>query len=178
MTKQQQQPPLIYTGIGARATPYHVKDKMYRLGRGLALVGAKLRSGGADGADTAFEQGCLDAGGACDIFLPWKGFNGHHSPLYGTTRDARLLAKRYHPKWHILSNGVRDLMGRNCYQILGSDLNTPCSFVVCWTPNGAITGGTGQALRMAGDLNIPVFNFAIHSEEEMNEQILQIINQE
>ncbi len=44
------------------------------------------------------------------------------------------------------------------FQVLGSDLETPVSFVVCWTIGGKISGGTGQALRIAKDLGIPIFN--------------------
>lgn len=32
------------------------------------------------------------------------------------------------------------------------------SFVVCWTSDGKDSGGTGQALRIARDRNIPVYN--------------------
>ena len=49
-------------------------------------------------------------------------------------------------------------MARNGYQILGKDLKTPVRFVICYTPNGDRIGGTAQALRIAMDLKIPVFN--------------------
>ena len=50
------------------------------------------------------------------------------------------------------------LMARNCYQVLGKDLETPSEFIICWTKDGQATGGTGQALRIAKKNNIPVFN--------------------
>ena len=31
---------------------------------------------------------------------------------------------------------------------------------MCWTPNAAISGGTGQALRIARAHSIPVYNLA------------------
>ena len=49
-------------------------------------------------------------------------------------------------------------MARNCHQVLGQDLKTPVDFIVCWTKDGGESGGTGQALRIARDLNIPVYN--------------------
>ena len=53
--------------------------------------------------------------------------------------------------------------------MLGDDLDQPVSFVVCWTPGGEVTGGTGQALRIAADpqYNIPVFNLALHRPEAL-----------
>ena len=53
---------------------------------------------------------------------------------------------------------ARKFHARNCYQVLGKDLQSPSNFVLCWTPGGAVTGGTGQALRIAIDRGIPVFN--------------------
>lgn len=131
---------------------------MRSIGKYLALSGFTLRSGGAKGADTAFEEGCDIAKGLKQIYLPYKNFNGNDSPFYTVTKEARILAKKYHPAWEHLGMRGRDFMGRNAYQVLGLDLNTPVDFIICWTPGGRITGGTGQALRMAEDLKIPVCN--------------------
>lgn len=189
---------LYYAGIGARKTPEDVCRKMFTAGRILWKAGFTLRSGGAPGADTAFESGALGAANGKDspdavhdlhkypktnwnqieIYLPYKGFNGHPSPRYGTTKEARQIAKKYHPRWDILSCTGRDFMGRNAYQILGSGLDTPVSFVLCWTPEGKITGGTGQALRHATDLGIPILNFGVdddqHISDYLQEQIKRI----
>jgi hypothetical protein len=71
---------------------------------------------------------------------------------------AQEIARKYHPAWNNLSHAAKKLMTRNTFQILGYDLNTPVSVVVCWTLGGRIQGGTGQALRIAKDMNIPIFN--------------------
>lgn len=134
-----------------------------------------LRSGGAKGADTAFELGCDDREGKKEIYLPYKNFNGNGSPLFHVERKARLLAKLFHPNWPALGPTARDFMGRNTYQILSSDLDTPVSFVICWTPKGQVTGGTGQALRMANHYGIPVFNFGSQSETEISDSIQEIM---
>jgi hypothetical protein len=63
------------------------------------------------------------------------------------------------------------MMGRNSYQMLGSDLKIKTDFVICWTPGGKMVGGTGQALRMAAYYGIPVFNLGSASLEIMNERI-------
>lgn len=61
------------------------------------------------------------------------------------------------------------LYRRNVAQILGADLNDPSRFVLCWTPDGATgpeeyqqgrTGGTGVAILVASQHDIPVFNTA------------------
>ena len=49
-----------YAGIGSRRTPPELLDEMEVLGRQLAIADYVLRSGGAKGADSAFER-CCDA---------------------------------------------------------------------------------------------------------------------
>lgn len=131
-----------------------------------------LRSGGAPGADTAFETGVAKAKGYMDIYLPWKGFNKNASPLYGVCAAALEMASRVHPAWNALvkdgsyPSAGQKLHARNCYQVLGKDLNRPSLFVVCWTPDGAetsasrqrTTGGTGTAIALGDRNGVPVFN--------------------
>lgn len=168
-----------YAGIGARKTPKDVCRKMFTAGRAMAEMEFILRSGGAIGADSAFEAGADAAGNLQqnalkEIFLPFKHFNGNTSPLFGTTKEARLIAKEYHPRWDILSPLGRDFHARNVYQILGKDLNTPADFILCWTPNGAITGGTGQALRIAKAYGVPILNFATDDDDSISDFIFAI----
>lgn len=66
-------------------------------------------------------------------------------------------------------------MGRNTYQILELDLQTPVEFVCCWTRNGEIDGGTGQALRIAIDMGIPIFNFGSMSLDSISEQVKDLL---
>src|SRR3546814_3382313 len=47
---------------------------------------------------------------------------------------------------------------RNMGQVLGPELDKPARFVMPWTVDGGATGGTGQAIRIANSLNIPVLN--------------------
>lgn len=163
-----------YAGIGSRKTPKDICRKMFIAGASLASLGYTLRSGAAAGADTSFEQGSISKDGLCEIFLPWKNFRGHASPLFGADKEARDLAKRYHPKWDFVLPRGRDFHGRNSYQILGRNLQTPARFVLCWTPGGAITGGTGQALRIAQDYDIPILNFGCHDDEYISDFILKL----
>lgn len=156
---------IAYTGVGSRETPDAMLALMQRIAKALAPV-AILRSGGAPGADTAFEQGCLAAGGEMEIYLPWKGFNGNPSPLFGVGAKELEIAAQVHPAWDRLTDGPRKLHARNVRQVLGSSLNAPSSFVVCWTPDGCesskerkrTTGGTATAIVLAERYDVPVYN--------------------
>lgn len=170
---------LAYAGIGSRKTPVNQLERMTRAAIRLARIGYTLRSGGADGADTAFERG---AGSLKEIFLPWVGFNGHQiGALANPTRDAEEIASSVHPAWGRLSPAAKKLMACNTHQILGADCAHPCRFVLCWTPDGAEseadrgpgTGGTGQAIALADRRGIPVFNFA---RKDTGERLLRFLN--
>lgn len=149
---------LIYTGIGSRKTPEMLLIHMTQIAEYLSSKWT-LRSGHADGADMAFEVGCS---GSKEIYVPWPTFNGCTDCIDPSTfinyQEAMTIAENLHPNWAACKQGVRKLHTRNVYQILGKDLNTPTDLVICWTPDGKDSGGTGQALRLARELNIPVFN--------------------
>lgn len=163
-----------YSGIGSRQTPKNILDLMTIVGRRLALKGYTLRSGGADGADLAFEHGAELEHGAREIFLPWKGFNKSTSQLYGVTTKALELASDLHPAWDQCNNAARKLHARNCYQILGKELNSPSEFVICWTDQGGMKGGTATAIKLAKAHNIPVYNLYDVSESEVLTLIEQL----
>jgi len=134
-----------YAGIGARATPRWVMDIMISLGIKLESDGYILRSGGAEGADSAF----ADRVNIKEIFRPQQ-----------ATPKSLIHAERFHPNWHELKDYVKKLHARNSQIILGENLSHAVQFVICWTPNGATVGGTGQAIRVCNYYNIPVFNLA------------------
>jgi len=144
-----------FTGIGSRETPKSLINDISLINDFLFKNNYILRSGGAGGADTFFEDNWK---GKKEIFLPWKGFNNNNSELYQISSESMVLAEKFHPAWSKLSLPVKKLMSRNICQILGQNLNTPTNFVVCWTKDGKDTGGTGQAIRLAQSLNIPIFN--------------------
>ncbi len=160
-----------YTGIGSRETPSDVLQLMEHLAYDLAARGWTLRSGGAEGADSAFADGAWNARHAHrgveapEIYLPWPKFNGIRTVL--TMRDepqaeAFPIAARFHPAWDKVSRGGRALHARNVHQVLGPDVTAPLlsRFVVCWTPDARRGGGTGQALRIAEHYNVPIFDLA------------------
>lgn len=158
---------IYYAGIGSRETPLEIKEKIKIIVEYLNSMDCVLRSGGAPGADEYFEEYAKHK----EIYLPWRNFNGNDSPLYKPSKESFEMTMKYHPNWYRLSVGARRLMARNCHQILGEDLKTPVNFVICWTKDGGKTGGTGQAMRIADDLNIPIYNLFF---EDTLEKILKI----
>lgn len=150
-----------YAGIGSRKTPQDVLEKMSKIAEHLAKHNWLLRSGGAEGADLAFEIGCDKAQGKKEIFLPWRGFNKSASILYTQSNDALILASTIHPAWNYLSYGAKKLHARNTHQVLGQDLKDPVDVVICWTPNGKETGGTATAIKLAKQYKIKVINLAV-----------------
>ena len=79
---------MYYTGIGSRDTPKKYLRYMELAATYLAENGLILRSGGADGADTAFEKGCDFVNGKKEIFLPWQNFNNNKSNHFITSLAA------------------------------------------------------------------------------------------
>lgn len=138
-----------YAGIGSRKTPSTIWQIMTNVGTIIARKGHLLRSGGAKGADTAFELGCDWGNGTKEIFRPAD-----------VTPAAIGHAAMFHPVWSACDWDARQLHARNSMIMLGRNLDDPVNFVVCWTPGGHPIGGTGQALRIATAYKIPVFNLA------------------
>lgn len=167
----------VYTGIGSRETPEDVQHTMILVATALARDGWTLRSGCAQGADSAFEWGANNVRGLSELYLPWPGFQSRSADvalLTTPTSEAVELASRFHPAWERLSDGARKLHGRNAHQILGPDVTSPTvsRFVVCWTPQGKSGGGTGQALRIARHYEVPIFDLAIPDHRERVEALI------
>ncbi len=158
----------IYAGIGSRETPKEKLFLMTSLAEQLAEQDWFLRSGGANGADTAFAKGSpVDKR---EIHIPWSGYN-LISPSYSPgaiipafNPEIESIAAAHHPNWDNLSQGVKKLMMRNVTIILGEDLESYAKMIICWTPNGALQGGTAQGMRVAYGFDIPVFNLALEED--------------
>ncbi|MFW5992000.1 MAG: hypothetical protein ACOCQN_02275 [Halanaerobiaceae bacterium] len=169
-----------YAGIGSREIPQDIADIMEELGYVLGKKGYILRSGGSPGADTAFELGAIRASGKYEIYLPWEGFGKREGQGYidaeslPNYEQAVKMARNFHPDFEGLDCTSQKLIIRDSYQVLGRDLNTPCRFLICWTPDACLsnsmrseeTGGTGQAIAIAADHGIPIYNIKIESHRE------------
>jgi hypothetical protein len=171
-----------YTGIGSRETPAHVLEIMRDLASKLCSKGWILRSGGAAGADNAFESGVGPVKklsiNTAEIYLPWNGFNDKSTSL-----DGYLAADRFQSRnkaieilkgvlsdSHVrcLSPGALKLQTRNIYQVLGKDLDVESDFLICWTKDGKDVGGTATAIKLARKLDIPVYNLGTDTEEQVD----------
>ena len=142
-----------YTGVGSRNTPKNIIELMTAIAKKFEDNGFTLRSGGALGADQAFEAGTTQA----------AIYKAEHA-----TPAAMEIAAQFHPVWHKCSEYARKLHGRNAFQVLGGKLNNPSNFLICWTQDGCVThadrtiktGGTGTAISIANHYNVPVFNLS------------------
>jgi hypothetical protein len=169
-------PTLFYAGIGSRQTPGPVLDAMFKMGSILAQMGFTLRSGGAVGADTAFERGAAAVYGPRFVYKGGQGpssSKGRRQTIFPDStpgwRDwAEVQSSRLHPKWQACPPYVKRLHRSSMAQICGHTLppQVLSHFVLCWTPDGAETakatsrksGGTGQAIRIADAYGVPTFN--------------------
>ena len=162
----------IYTGVGSRETPSEILLMMTQTASLLSELGWCLRSGGADGADTAFEVGHkLEK----EIYIPWKNFNNHRTDDYivvGENKPIMEMASKIHPAWFRCNRGAKLLHTRNICQVLGPDPIAnpiPSRFVLAYTQKGELQGGTRTALVCAIQHDIPIFNFGAfeHLPKEM-----------
>ena len=168
---------MIITGIGSRETPEETLELFEQLGADARARDWWIRSGHAEGADYAFEKGAKDH---CIVYLPWNGFN-KDLPLLGRGRTSELRDDALdfvyrHDKWadpEGTSQGVKRIKQRNVFQVLGEDLKSPSDLVICWTEEGKVVGGTGLAIRIAREHNIPIINLGNQEVEENFQEILQ-----
>lgn len=157
--------------------------------------GIYVRSGHADGADYAFEQGAQDH---AIVYMPWRGFGSDRPlltkhvvyPKYASgyaRQSAKQSVFKFHPRAHSLGDTAMRFMTRNYYQVMGSKTKKkPVNAIVCWTPNGSGSGGTGQALRIGQYYDIPVLdlghkfncNLKIHTIIEWIETAIKVTTQD
>jgi hypothetical protein len=170
-----------YTMIGSRETPEDVLGLMGHIAGKLAGLHWTGRSGGANGADSALEEGCSrKLCSSMEIYLPWDGFNGRSSdnrgyintPRMSNYTQAQTIAEATHPAWERCSRGAKALHTRNVYQLLGKDLATPSKFVICWAkPTGVgdnCKGGTGTAVKLGIANGVEIINlYHQHNVERM-----------
>lgn len=152
------------TGVGSRETPEDVQRTIRLLAAVLLSLGYVIRSGGALGADEAFELGVKShphyrkcyypEAPMMEIYLPWNGFeaipqsgikkwedvaagyyNAKKLPLY---EQAQQIALRHHvaPEAIQKKQGMFALHTRNVFQVLGLGLNEPSKRLYCWAPPG------------------------------------------
>lgn len=154
---------MIFTTIGSRTTPENICSEMIKIGNWIRDNGHWCRSGHAPGADIAFEHG---ATWACDVYLPWWGFNFEQALLTGEPKlmfengiplTVQTIARKIRPSFNGYSSGVQKLLARNVYQVLGSKLDKPSDLVIAYY-DPSKSGGTEFTVTLAKSCNIPVVN--------------------
>ncbi len=166
-------PRFYYAGVGSRETPPKTLQLMRRIAGGLEKIGGVLRSGGAKGADQAFESGVRDAQNK-EIFRPAEGTlrRDRYGVYHGALDSAVAAARLAHPYFARMrpERFSYQAHARNAHQVLGPECTDPVQFLVCYTPDGAeielecvspeVTGGTRTAVVIADHHGVPVFNLA------------------
>lgn len=170
-----------YTGVGSRETPAEIIKLMESVGYALASQGWTLRSGGAVGADQAFERGMFRFAGydqpyswtPAEIYLPWAGYEDHHKFTHGGLNIlpsaikldiesiAEGMAMGIHPAWEACKMGARKMHTRNVFQVLGKNLDAPSKMLIAWTrldSRGNPKGGTATAINLAKENGVETFN--------------------
>ncbi len=159
---------MYYTGIGSRETPRYICILQTYIAKKLYAAGYTLRSGAADGSDTAFEDG---AGDRKHIYLPWDTFNNrfddgiHYLTIkrnWARYKDCVKLVNDIHPRPTMLSPGAMQLHVRNIPQVSGHEREPLFSeFVLYYAnigPDGFPEGGTRTAVCYAMRNNVPCYN--------------------
>lgn len=165
-----------YTGIGSRDISSIEYNLVVKIGSRMAELGYCLRSGGADGADEAFEEGCDLAEGEKSIYLPWKNFNGYWMgpSVYSLTGKQRAFARErllelgVLPWFDNLSNSSKLFHTRNYYQVVGSTEvpSRVCIYIADIDWKGEPVGGTRTAVMVSKVLGVPTYNLRDNEERE------------
>lgn len=183
-----------YAGVGSRTINFVEAAIVEEFATALCAQGYTCYSGFAPGTDQAFG---VHSKWQVALMLPWRRFN-HEESAYALhkvylgeiSRELRQqcidAVWRHHPAAHRLGTGAMKLLARDYLQINGVPEKglPPVDFVICnATPEGnSVKGGTRQAVMVAIEKNIPVFNIRtlswIHSTHPLVEEIIeQIKNQ-
>lgn len=162
--------PLYITGVGSRKVKPFFPNLATIISRRACELGYILRTGDAIGMDRGFREGVIDTS-LKHVYsakkLPWA----IHGPSCELWDEAIAIVSAIHPAWHKCDPYTRMLHGRNVFQVIGEDLNTPSELYVCYAPplgtdRKAVSGGTNTSYQVARDWGIPIFN--IYFKEDFN----------
>jgi len=164
--------------IGSRSLSAEQIETCETLGQFIARCGHVVSSGNAEGADQAFQRGAGKVSGKnVSVHLPWPGFNLNVALTFyqcrivseldsDVYREYEEMAAKYHPKWKFLRQGARKLHTRNV-GILFPEPHTPVKMVIAWPSQKPGGGGTGQGMRIAEGLGIPLVDISNAGRTEL-----------
>lgn len=167
-----------YYMTGNKDTPDGIIDTMKRLAKELESFNYTLRLGGLVGPDTLLSE----AAKKTELYLPWKDFDNKVSKNYFNTPQSLEVAKRFHPSFDTLKPVIHAFLAMNARIVLGSKLDSPVRFVICWSEDGAETGkektsrtgNVGHVIAIASNMLIPVFNLGKPDAEQRFKSYLSL----
>lgn len=171
-----------WAGIGSRSIDRVDDEKTYKrlidVAGIMATMKYTLRSGGALGADTAFEIGVSKVNRELrEIYLPSYAAKNDkppkHSYVPADPQNCALIARDICGHYAAMSPHARLLHQRNVCQILGLTLDNPVAITICWTLLGSIEGGSATAINLSLELGIPVVNLG--DKKFKNMTLVQLI---
>jgi hypothetical protein len=141
--------------IGTREPDLAQKLAARELAHRLSELNCLIRTGGADGIDTDAMIGTLK--GHLRVYLPWASYNKAVIPEHAeivvynprSNGDWTRSVNLFHPAPNALSRGAFALHARNFGIVSGAR-------GVIAMPDRLGGGGTGQGIRIAKALNIPL----------------------
>jgi hypothetical protein len=154
--------------FGTRNPGGTAAEVVSRLASFISRLGYTIRTGGADGVDTAAMRGTV---GRLELMLPWATYNEAligkiadsnqdlHVTVYNAMRHPLWTKSVFdlHPKGKTLPRGPFALHARNYGIVDGSRLGLAFPNYI-GNPNG---GGTSQGIRVAKALNVPLIESPI-----------------
>lgn len=147
---------MIFAIIGTRKPDENQAEAAKNLAFAIAIIGNHtIRTGAAYGIDQKAMEGTQ--GRNLEVYLPWSSYNRELVPIrskliiYSRSEHVEWTesVRKYHPAAHKLSNGAFALHARNFGIVSG------CDWVIAF-PDETGGGGTGQGIRIAEGLKIPV----------------------
>lgn len=132
------------------------------IGSYLVRKGHTISTGNALGCDQAYAYGANTwRPKQVELWLPWPSYEKDAIREGNIVHAERIpqwafeMAERMHPAWDRCSQAVRKLHARNCQIVRG------CGLVIA-LPGKFRLGGTGQGMRVAKHLGIPVRDLRSH----------------
>lgn len=176
-----------FTCVGSRKATDEQAEILAGFALRLLRAGYKGRSGLSGPCDLALNTALAQCPQApCEFYLAWNGYDGWwRGGLDGRIYEPRWfenypqaieIVSTIHPVWDKLKRGDKLLHGRNVYQVLGLDLQSPSDVLICAAPvdkKGRVLGGTATAFNLATQHQIPCFNIMLAGQRRALETWLQ-----
>ena len=158
--------------VGSRTAPPAALDLMARISASFSDLNRRdlpftieFVSGGAEGVDTAAERAFAYGKKKIILAYPAEGCNDSSHIVYQPDPDAIRLVDHLHPDPPKRGSRSRRFLERDVIQVIGpmrpDGGREPVDFVVAWTPEGRLIGGTAMAIRTAWTKKIRVYNVDI-----------------